>query len=265
MSTAIEVRQEEATRLLDSVQGVSVIVADPPYGVAYHSNYYVTKNPHAPVARDWNFQIGPFLSSAARALVEGGAIYLFSRWDVAPLWVQQILPPLKLKNQIVWVKDNWSAGDLAGNFGNQYEVILFMTKGRHLRRGHRWSNVWECSRIPAKALRAPTEKPVSLLQRAIEASSDVGDLVVDPFCGSGSTGEAARACGRRALLGDIDPAMIRVTCDRLGVVPPATAEARSVSVCPVFQVEPPAPHLWGLHPEDLVYVMQRGGERGKAP
>lgn len=249
------IRQEEATRLLASVSDAALIVTDPPYGVAYHSNHYVGKNPHAPVARDWNFQIGPFLSAAAGALRDGGALYLCSRWDVAPLWVQQIFPPLKLKNQIVWVKDNWSAGDLDGNFGNQYEVLLFITKGRHVRRGRRWSNVWEFPRVPARALRMAAEKPVGLFQRAIEASSDPGDLVVDPFCGSGTAGEAAAASGRRALLGDIDPAMIRLTCGRLGLPVPLGVERPPdpAPVCPVFNVEPPEPHLWGLHPEDAAW------------
>lgn len=254
------VKLDEATRLLRPLRDVPLIVTDPPFGIAYHSNHYVDKNPHAPVARDWNFQIGVFLRAVADALADGGALYLCCRWDVTPLWVREIPPALKLKNRIIWLKDNWSAGDLKGNFGNQYEDVLFITKGRHLRRGHRWSNVWEFPRVPAKSLRMATEKPVGLFQRAIEASSDPGDLVVDPFCGSGTTGEAASNCDRSALLGDIDPSMIRTTCDRLGLpVPVDAVEAvpEPIPECPVFHVVPPAPHLWGVHPEDLAYALGR--------
>lgn len=238
---------------------VQVIVADPPYGIAYHSNHYVGKNPHAPVARDWNFKIAPFLSAAGTALRDGGALYLFTRWDVYPLWAAAVRPPLSLKNCIVWKKDNWSAGDLAGDFGNQYEMLMMIVKGRHQRRGHRWSNVWDFPRVPAKTMLMPTQKPVALVQRVIEASSDAGDLVVDPFCGSGTTGEAALSCGRRVILGDIDPAMVRIACARLRLALPdgVEASAEPPPTCPVFGVAPPSPSLWGLHPEDLAYALER--------
>ncbi|KKW44902.1 MAG: (Cytosine-5-)-methyltransferase protein, partial [Parcubacteria group bacterium GW2011_GWB1_56_8] len=203
----------EAATLLRSLEkgSVQVVIADPPYGIAYHSNRYAGENPHAPVARDWDFQIGPFLAICGAALCEGGAAYLFTRWDVYPLWASGIPASLVLKNVIVWKKDNWSAGDLTGDFGNQYEMLMLLVKGRHRRRGFRWSNVWEFPRVQAKKMLHPTQKPVGLVQRAIEASGDEGGLVVDPFCGSGTTGEAALACGRRVILGDIDPAMVRMT------------------------------------------------------
>lgn len=265
MST-LTIVQREANDLMRSLdaKSVQVIVADPPYGIAYHSHRYVDKNPHAPVARDWNFQIGPFLNAAARALCDGGALYLFTRWDVYPLWASAVAPPLELKNVIVWVKDNHSAGDLVGNFGNKYEQVMMLTKGRHKRRGHRWSNVWEFPRVPTQKLLHPTQKPVDLVYRAIEASTDPGGLVVDPFCGSGTTGEAASASGRLALLGDIDPSMIRIACKRLGLAVPDGVAETTLSAppeCPVFGVVPPAPHLWGVHPEDLAYALSREGGR----
>lgn len=259
-AVTLDVRQQEATALLRSVEPgcAQVIFADPPYGIAYHSNHYVGNNPHAPIARDWNFQIAPFLSAAAVALADGGAMYLCTRWDVLPMWSASIAPPLSLTNAIVWLKDNWSAGDLDGNFGFQYEVLMFITKGRHLRRGHRWPNVWPFPRVPAKQLRHPAEKPLRLVQRAIEASSDPGDLVIDPFSGSGTTAEAAALCGRSAIVGDIDPAMVRLSCARLGLpIPSGLEEAPPPPPCPVFNTVPPSPSLWGLHPEDLAAALER--------
>lgn len=52
----------------------------------------------------------------------------------------------------------------------------------------------------------PTEKPQRLLRPLIEQSSQPGELVLDPFCGSGSVGRAARDLGRQALLCDVDAA-----------------------------------------------------------
>lgn len=258
-SPDVDVRLSDAVKLLRSLAPGSVraIVADPPYGIAYHSNYYVGKNPHAPVANDWNFEPNTFFDAASDALCDGGSAWVFTRWDVFPIWAGLIPPTLVLKNAIVWVKDNWSAGDLVGNFGMQHEIVMFLTKGRFERLGHRYPNVWPFPRVPAKKLRHPTEKPVALVARIVEVSASAGDIIVDPYCGSGTLGEAAQAVpGVRTILGDVDPRQIRITCDRLGLPVPtdlpeeATAKAPP---CPVFRVVPPDPSLWGIHPDDLAF------------
>lgn len=250
----------DAGDFLDTLpdNSINLIITDPPYGIAYHSGHYKGKNPHTPITHDWNFQINDLFSRASRVLADGGAMYLFTRYDVYPLWHKSIPGTLKLKNCIIWEKDNWSAGDLTGNFGNQYEVLLFITKGNHKIRGKRWSNIWEFPRIPAKKLRVAAEKPIGLLERAIIASSDPGDVVVDPYCGSGSTGEAAQRCGRRFLLGDIDDTMVEMSSARVGL-PYSRKERKCVVIpaCPIMQVIPPEPHLWGVHPEDLAHILER--------
>lgn len=251
-----EVRHIDAISLLRGFDpdSIDLIVTDPPYGIGYHSNHYKDKNPHAPVANDWNFSIGGFLAECSRVLKPGGAAYLFCRWDVTPLWMPYVNSPLKLKTVIAWVKDNWSAGDLEGSFGNQYEQILFIAKGRHKLRGKRWPNVWNFSRVPAKQLLHPTQKPVALLERAILASSDDGMTVVDPFCGSGSTGEACMNTGRGFVMGDVDPAMVQTASCRVGLpveFEPLIPVEREPSG---YELSIPNMAEYGIHPEDLAYI-----------
>ena len=62
----------------------------------------------------------------------------------------------------------------------------------------------------------PTQKPLRLLERIINASSDPGDLVLDPYCGSGTTLVAAERLGRRWIGIDDSPVAIRVARERLG-------------------------------------------------
>jgi site-specific DNA-methyltransferase (adenine-specific) len=71
--------------------------------------------------------------------------------------------------------------------------------------------------IPCPGVRDgyPTEKPVWLLRRLIEQSTEPGEMVVDPFCGGGSTGEAALRSGRRVKLYDIAPTAIDAARARL--------------------------------------------------
>lgn len=61
----------------------------------------------------------------------------------------------------------------------------------------------------------PAEKPLPLLRHLIEASSRPGDVVLDPCFGSGSTLEAAKQCGRKAIGIEIDPRWVRQTASRL--------------------------------------------------
>ena len=63
----------------------------------------------------------------------------------------------------------------------------------------------------------PTQKPVKILERIVRVHSDPGDLVVDPFAGSGTTGEAAARLGRDYLLVDENPEAVRVMRGAPGV------------------------------------------------
>lgn len=240
---------------------VDLVLTDPPYGVGYHSNHYKDRNPHAPITNDWNFQIGQFFQEGYRVLRDGGAAYVFCRWDVYPIWAPYISPSkLKLKTAIVWLKDNWSAGDLEGSFGNQYEMILFLVKGRHKIRGKRWPNVWPFPRVPHTQLLHPAQKPIELLERAILASTDDGGLVVDPMCGSGSTGVACQRTGRKFFLADCDPSAVSVASGRLGLPMIAeTGERRDIAPQP-FVPDGDALTMYGVHPEDVaLYVEQIRG------
>lgn len=181
--------------------------------------------------------------------------FFLPRWDVMPLWVSSMPSGLKVKSVIAWVKDNWSAGDLPGCFGNQYEQILFVVKGRHLLRGRRWSNVWNFPRIPHNKLLHPTQKPVELIERAILSSSDEGMIVLDPFAGSGSTAVACVNTSRHYLLSDIDKKMVDLSRKRLGltVTHDTSAVIEPCNNC-VPSLEPPDASEWGIHPEELQFL-----------
>ncbi|RYG96344.1 MAG: site-specific DNA-methyltransferase, partial [Alphaproteobacteria bacterium] len=61
----------------------------------------------------------------------------------------------------------------------------------------------------------PTQKPLALLNRIIKSSSVEGDIILDPFCGSGTTLVAAEQLGRRWIGIDLDPSACRISSDRI--------------------------------------------------
>lgn len=87
------------------------------------------------------------------------------------------------------------------------------------KRGVPLGDVWEIPYLNPKAKERvgyPTQKPVLLMERIIELSTDRGDLVVDPFCGSGTTVVAAHLLGRLAIGIDTSQEALRLTEQRLG-------------------------------------------------
>lgn len=80
------------------------------------------------------------------------------------------------------------------------------------------SDVWEIPFLNPKAKERtgyPTQKPVLLLERIIEISTDVGDVIIDPFCGSGTTLVAANLLGRRSIGIDISEEAVLLSQNRL--------------------------------------------------
>jgi site-specific DNA-methyltransferase (adenine-specific) len=115
----------------------------------------------------------------------------------------------KFWKPIVWDKQ---AIGMGYHFRARYELILFFEKGKRRLNDLGVSDVISCKRIRGSY---PTEKPVEVSRVLIEQSTRPGDLVIDPFCGSGSVGVAALRAGRRFAGTDGSDAAVKLASDRL--------------------------------------------------
>jgi DNA modification methylase len=126
--------------------------------------------------------------------------------------------------ELVWDKGVLGSGDVTSSWGPQHERISFcVSKFRHagqtgasgiptrMRKG----SVLNFTRPTGRKVRHPSEKPWPLLAELIESSSRRGDIVVDPFAGTGATGVAAILTGRRTLLVEKDPQWIPMLLERV--------------------------------------------------
>ena len=89
---------------------------------------------------------------------------------------------------------------------------------KHINQGKQMKNVWRLtapSKLEKKYGRHPTQKPLALIERALLASTSPGDIVMDPFAGTATTGVAALRCSRNFIGSEIDPAYVEIALKRL--------------------------------------------------
>lgn len=187
-------------------KSIDLVITDPPYGMNYNSGWYKEGNPFDAIEKDDKFDFrfnNNWLKLCSEKAKKDSCIMVFSSYQVLDEWKFIVSKYYEVKNLIVWVKNNWTAGDLKGNLGNQYEFIIFGVKGDFEIKGYRYSNVWRFDREAPKG--HPTTKPVPLIKRAIELTTLEEGMVLDPFLGSGTTLMACRETNRNGIGFEINP------------------------------------------------------------
>lgn len=209
-----------------------LMIVDPPYNLTKNFGKSTFKQMDFSEYKNW---LDKWLSKVVRILKPNASLYICSDWQssiVIPLVAGKYF---KLRNRISWERDKGRAA--ADNWKNCLEDIWYYTKSdeyifnleavkmqRTVLAPYRdnkgtpkdWqeengkkirftspSNIWTDITIPfwsmAENTEHPTQKPEKLIAKLILASSNEGDMVFDPFVGSGTTAVAAKKLGRRYL------------------------------------------------------------------
>lgn len=175
-------------------ESVDLILTDPPYAFDRGDTYF----------REWFAELPDavwpqIFAELYRVLCPNSHAYVFANRRIRPAFEAAAEQAgFHVHQTLIWDKKSIGLGN--GTWRPQHEYICFFSKGS------RPGNSRSCGDV----LRAPrprgypTEKPVTVLKRLIAQSSKRGQLVLDPFCGSGNVGKSARQLGRRAVLCDVD-------------------------------------------------------------
>ena len=202
-------KAETYERLLGG-EGVDMVFTDPPYNVNYANTAKdKMRGKNRPILND-NLGQGfhQFLLDALTPMLEvsRGAIYIaMSSSELDTLQAAFRQAGGKWSTFIIWAKNTFTLG--RADYQRQYEPILYGWKDggkRHWCGARDQGDVWQIAKPRANDLH-PTMKPVELVERAISNSSRRGDVVLDPFAGSGTTLIAAERTGRTARLIELDP------------------------------------------------------------
>jgi DNA modification methylase len=210
---------EAYARLFPDGERADMVFTDPPYNVNYaNSAKDKLRGKHRPILND---ALGEgfydFLFDALALIMAHtrGAIYVaMSSSELDTLQAAFRAAGGHWSTFIIWAKNTFTLG--RSDYQRQYEPILYgWPEGatRHWCGDRDQGDVWQMKK-PAKNDLHPTMKPVELVERAIRNSSRPGDVVLDPFGGSGTTLIAAEKAGRVARLIELDPKYVDVIVRR---------------------------------------------------
>ena len=195
-----------------------LMVTDPPYGVEYDPTWRNEAGVSATkrtgkVANDdradWR---------DAWALFPGGVVYVWHAAIHATTVAESIVAcGFDIRAQIVWSKSRFALG--RGDYHWQHEPCWYaVRKGTrsHWQGARDQSTLWSIAPAGAEDADTPhgTQKPVEVMRRPMVNNSERGDLIYEPFCGSGTTLIAAETVGRRCFALELDPAYCDVIVKR---------------------------------------------------
>lgn len=184
---------------------VQAVIADPPYGIDYQSAWRIDRATWKPKVANDDAPFIWWLCRVPRLLTTPGALLCFCRWDVQEAFRLAIeWAGLDVKSQAIWDRESHGMGDLNGSFAPQHDVLWFAAQGRFCFPGSRPKSVFRSLRLGGVELTHPNEKPLPLMVDLVESVTAAGDLVCDPFLGSGSTAKACIQTGRRFVGCELD-------------------------------------------------------------
>jgi DNA modification methylase len=235
-------------------RSVDLVFADPPYNLQLQQELWRPDSSRVEAVTDAWDQFGSFaeydeftrlwLTACRRVLKDTGTLWVIGTYHNI-YRVGAILQDLGfwILNDVVWVKDNPMPNFRGVRFTNAHETLLWVQKvrGAHYTFNHHPMKAlnddlqvrsdWRlplCTgkeRLKINGSKAhATQKPEALLYRVLMASSNPGDVVLDPFFGSGTTGAVARRLGRHWIGIEREAGYARLAAERIAAVEPAPAE-----------------------------------------
>lgn len=197
----------------------TMMFTDPPWNVAIgldsnprHRQRKGLQNDNLS-AEDFSLFLENFAKSAIKH-IEGDAYCVLGASEWPTLDTSLRKAGFHWSATIIWVKDIFVLG--RSKYHRRYEPIWYGWRkdGKSSFQGRRdLDDVWEIPR-PRRSEEHPTMKPIALMETAIENSSKSGDIVLDPFGGSGATLLAAESVGRVCYTVELEPGYVDVICKR---------------------------------------------------
>ena len=222
-----------------SDSSVDLIWTDPPFG--YAKTHRVSSAPEENYQDLTPGQVVLLLKECAvgwrRILKPTGVVCVCLDYKTVHAAAEVLGSELEPRGEIIWhfegggVAKKWwtnkhntillftrkDAGKVKFNYNEVPEVLRKAPKPGYETPTKKTTSVWNLSfsTMDPERVQYPSQKPTGLIKPFIEVHTDPGDIVYDPFCGSGSTGVAAEKLGRKSILGDTNPEAVAIANRRI--------------------------------------------------
>ncbi len=207
-------------KLMDG-EKADMVFTDPPYNADYSSRVDKTRRkPWGGILND-KMTIEAFdeflidiNSTLWETLIDGGCVYECIDWKHYPQMANIFQDAFTQKAMIIWNKNYFGLGTY---YRTKHEIILFGVKGEKINiwnANHDEMDVWDIAREKVQDYQHPTQKPVTLSERAINNSTKIANNVLDLFGGSGSTLIACEKTGRQCRMMELDEKYVDVIVNR---------------------------------------------------
>ncbi len=209
-------------------QSIDLILTDPPYNISQYSRGDI----HLDHGGKINNTIAPwdkipmephlYVKDFKRVLTPKGNIFIFTSYSLFGKWHEAFDKEFDTFQIFVWHKTTPTESVYKNSFLNSCELVVCLWNKKHT-----WNflsqkemhNFFECSScsFPEKILSPahPAQKPLKLIQHLIKIASNPCDIVLDPFMGVATTGEASLSLGRRFVGCDINKLYCQASLKRL--------------------------------------------------
>ncbi|MEG4632629.1 adenine-specific DNA-methyltransferase [Microcoleus sp. AR_TQ3_B6] len=233
---------------------IDLIFADPPYNIGKNFNGFKDKWEFENDYLEWSYS---WLNLCVKKLKHNGSLYLMASTKSMPYFDLYLRDRLTILSRIVWYYDS-SGVQAKKYYGSLYEPILYCVKDK---RNYTFNssdilveaktgsvrklidyrkatpsvynskkvpgNVWEFPRVRYRMPEYeehPTQKPISLLERIIKASSNEGDVVLDIFSGTFTTSFVAKQLNRKSIGIELQEKYLQIGLRRLQITPDESEE-----------------------------------------
>ena len=273
---------------------VDMIFADPPYNLQLEGDLLRPNNSKVDgVDEAWD-QFADlatydkfteaWLSAARRVLKEDGTLWVIGSYhNIFRVGAKLQDLGYWVLNDVIWRKTNPMPNFRGKRFTNAHETMIWCARARESKYTFNYASMkalnedlqmrsdWlfpicgggERLKDGEGKKTHPTQKPEALLHRVIMAATKPGDIVLDPFFGTGTTGVVAKRLGRRYIGIERDTGYLKAAHERLNRTQPADPEA--VSPIPSKREEPRIPFGWLVERGYLTPGMVLESPDGRAP
>lgn len=212
---------------LNSLTGeCDLILTDPPYNISKEGCFKGMKGYYGIDFGEWDkgFDLTSWIKPATDKLRAGGSIVVFNAWqNIDKIAVELENCGLTPKEMIQWQKTNPMPKNRDRLYVTTCEFAVWAVKGKgwtfNRQRSNFENTIFQYPIVSASDRLHPTQKPVELMCDLIKIHSNKGDIVLDPFIGSGTTAVAALSTGRKYIGYEIDEKYYTSAKKRISLCP----------------------------------------------